>query len=145
MSVEIAPGSGGFHAENEEVAPVRRISTDRRSLIAALVRVVNRQPAFQLFDPPSCGPEGPGSEYRLVVFRFKSRRHGSLLARVSQETPIGLCDPLKLQIAGNGPYGLEGGWNLLLRAHDLIRGARPVSIQSARKLPTMLRMLVNLF
>lgn len=132
LSLEVGPASGGLHAEGEEVPPVRRISTERAPLISALVRLVNRQPAFQLFDLPSCGPEGPASEYRSIVFRFRDRRHGRLLADVSQETPIVLCDPLTLRLPGHKPYPLERGWSLIRRAHDLIRRARPVSTAPPR-------------
>lgn len=145
LSLEVVPGAGGFHAEGEEVAPVRRIATARRVLIASLVRVINRQPAFQLFNQPSCGPQGPSSEYRRFIFRFKSRRHGTVLARVSQEKPIGICSPLELQLAGNRPYALEGGWNVIRRARDLIRRARPLPPQTSRKSAPALMMLLRLF
>ena len=127
LSLEVAPGSGGTHAVGEEAPPVLRISTERAPLISALVRLINREPAFQLFDLPSCGPQGIGSEYRLNVFRFRDRPRGRLLAKVSQETPIVLCDPLVLDLAGRKPYALERGWDLIRRAHDLIARAQPVS------------------
>lgn len=125
LSLEVRPGRAGAHMEGEEVPPVRQASTGRVSLVAALARLVNRQPAFQLFDQPSCGPVGLSWDFRLIVFRFKDRRHGKLLAQVSQEVPIGICAPLVLRVAGDRPYALERGWNVVRRARDLIRSARP--------------------
>lgn len=125
LSLEVAPGMAGSHTEGENVPPIRRISTGRLPLVAALVRLSNRQPAFQLFDQPSCGPALPASEFRLITFRLMDRPHGKLLAQLSQEVPIGICAPLVLRIAGGKPYALEGGWNVVRRARDLIRRARP--------------------
>ncbi len=125
LSLEVAPGTAGSYTEGETVPPIRRISTTRLPLIAALVRLINRQPAFQLFDQPSCGPLLPASEFRLITFRFMDRPDGKLLAEVSQEVPIGICAPLVLRIAGGKPYALEGGQEIVRRAHGLIRRARP--------------------
>lgn len=125
LSLEMAPGMAGSRTEGETVPPVRRISTGRLPLVAALVRLINRQPAFQLFDQPSCGPAVPASEFRLIIFRFMDRPGGKLLAEVSQEVPIGICAPLVLRMAGGKPYALEGGQNVVRRAQDLIRRARP--------------------
>lgn len=125
LSLEVAPGSEGSREEGKAVPPVRLTSTERVSLIAALARLANRQPAFQLFHQPSCGPAYPAAESRHIVFRFEGGRNGKVLARLSQETPIGICDGLNLQVADRKPYLLEGGRRLLHRARDLIRRARP--------------------
>ena len=132
LSLEVVAGSGGFHEEGEAVPPVRRVSTSRGTLITALVGLINRQPAYQLFELPSCGPQFPGSENRRFIFRFKDRRYGRLLAQVSQKTPIVLCQPMELRVNGLRPYSLERGRNLIHRAHELIHRARPVSTHAAR-------------
>lgn len=125
LSLEVSPGSGGIHEEGERTRPSRYASTDDRDLVGRLVRIVNRQPAFQASDLPSCGPQGAGSEYRLFTLAFKTSRHGRTLARVSQEVPIGICSAMQLRLAGRRPYALEGGRNVLRAARPLIRSAEP--------------------
>jgi hypothetical protein len=125
LRLSVSPGSGGLHSEGEETQPPRFASTEDRTLIAKLVRVVNRQPAYQKVDLPSCGPPGLGSEYHLIALVFKASRHGRVLGRVTQETPIGICDSLQLQVGARKPYALEGGWNVLRAARGLIRRAHP--------------------
>lgn len=123
LSLEVVPDSEASY--EGAVPPVRRTSTQRQSFITALVRLVNRQPAFQLFNQPSCGGLVLGSKSRDVILQFKDRPHGKVLAQVSQRTPTGICDPLGLKIPGHKPYSLEGGRKLIHRVHDLIRRARP--------------------
>jgi hypothetical protein len=123
LSLRGEAGSGGSHAKGEPIPLTRFASTQNRSLIAKLVRIVNRQPADQETDLPSCGPEGRGSEYHLITLIFKASRHGRALARVIEEIPIGLCDPLLLKLGRHETYALEGGWNVLRAAHGLIRRA----------------------
>jgi hypothetical protein len=124
LSLEVVPEESSN--EGGAVPPVRRASTERQSFITALVRLVNRQPAFQLFNQPSCGgAPGLGWKSRRVIFRFEDRPHGRVLAQVSQRTPIGICDALNLKISGRKLYSLEGGQKLIHRAHNLIRRARP--------------------
>jgi hypothetical protein len=128
LRLVVAPGPGGLHevnenGEGEEPPPPRSISTQDPALIARLVRIVNRQPADQEYELASCGPEGLASEYHLFTFVFKKSRRGSVVARVSQEKPIGLCSPLKLRVGPRGPYALEGGWKVLHAARGLIRRA----------------------
>jgi hypothetical protein len=129
LRLVVAPGPGGLHevredGEGEKPRPPRSISTRDPELIARLVRIVNRQPADQEFELPSCGPEGLASEYHLFTLVFKKSRGGSVVARVSQEKPIGLCSPLELRVGPRGSYALEGGWNVLRAARVLIRRAR---------------------
>jgi hypothetical protein len=125
LRLTVSPGSGGLHGGGEKVRPSRTISSSDPGLIAKLVRIVNDQPAYQQFDLPSCGPVGLGSEYNLTTLVFRASRQGRVLARVSQETPIGICDSLRLQVAGHKPYALEGGWNVLRAARGLIHQAQP--------------------
>jgi hypothetical protein len=127
LSLRVAPGSGGAHAEGEPIPRTRFASTRNAALIAKLTRIVNRQPADQETDLPSCGPEGQGSEYHLISLTFKASRHGRTLARLTQEIPIGLCDPLLLKLGRHQTYALEGGWNVLRAAHGLIRRAAPAA------------------
>ena len=102
------------------------IHSIRAGDVAKLVRIVNRQPAYQLVDLMSCGPApGPGWEPHLITLVFKASRHGRASARVSQETPIGICDSLQLRVGSREPYALEGGWNVLRAARGLIRRAHP--------------------
>lgn len=145
LSLEVAPGSGGLHTEGESVSPVRRISTGRVALVSALAGLINRQPAFQLFDQPSCGPQFDGSKSRLFVFRFKDRRDGKLLAQVSQEAPIGICDAMELRIASGKPYALDGGENVIRRAHDLIGRASPEATHTPAEAAGRLLALFALF
>jgi hypothetical protein len=114
-----------LHLEGEKGRPPRFASTEDRALIGRLVRIVNRQPAFQAVDLPSCGPEGEGSEYHQFTLVFRRGRHRRTLAQVSQEVPFGICSAMELRLVGRGPYALEGGWNVLRAAHGLIRSARP--------------------
>ncbi len=126
LSIEVVPDPEESSIEGGTVPPVRRASTERLPFIAALEQLVNRQPAFQLFNQPSCGgAPGLGWKSRQIILRFKDRRWGRVLAQVTQRTPIGICDPLYLQIADGKPYPLEGGRKLIHRIHDLIRRARP--------------------
>jgi len=122
----VSPGSEGFYLEGEEPPPSRTIATEDRGPIAKLVRIINGQPANQLVDLVSCGPvPSPGWEPLLTTLIFKASRHGRVLARVSQETPIGICDPMQLRIGTRTPYALESGGNVLHAARGLIRRARP--------------------
>jgi hypothetical protein len=114
LRLSVSPGSEGFDPAGEVGPPMRTIAIEDRSLVAKLVRIVNRQPAFQLVGPVSCGPvPGPGWEFHLTTLVFKTSRHGRVLAQISQKTPIGICDPLQLQVGGRRSYALEGGWNVL--------------------------------
>lgn len=111
--------------EPEPPPPVPRFnSTARRSVIATVLRLVERQPAYQITSLPSCGPPAVG-ETDLIELVFKDRRGGKVLATVSQNSPIGPCDPLMLHPAGGGRYALEFGWNVLQRVHGLIQSAKP--------------------
>jgi hypothetical protein len=126
--LRISP-SGDFQL-GEKPRPTRRIGTTEPRLIASLARLVDRTPAFQLFRPPSCGPD-PGRTH-LFEFYFKTGRNGRTLARASQEAPSGLCASLRLAIGqGRHPFALEGGGKLLRRAHDLIRQAQPRPLTSS--------------
>jgi hypothetical protein len=116
----------GVFVVGEKPRPTRHIATTEPRLIASLARIVDHAPAFQLFRPPSCGPE-PGRTHRFEFF-FRADRTGPTLARVSQEAPIGLCSSLELAIGQQRRlYTLEDGGKLLRVAHHLIRRARPRS------------------
>jgi hypothetical protein len=126
LHLSISPGSEGSYSEGEKVPPSRTISTEGRSLVAKLVRIVNRQAAYQEVDLASCGSVlSPGRQPHLVTLVFKTGRRGRVLARVSQETPIGICDSLQLRVGTRDPYALDGGWDVLRAARGLIRRARP--------------------
>jgi len=126
LHLSVSPGSEGFYPKGEKAPPTRSISTEDRALAAKLTRVVNRQPAYQLVDLASCGPApGPGWESHLTTLVFKTSRHGRVLARVSQETPIGICDSLQLEVGSRKPYALEGGRHVLHAARGLIGRAHP--------------------
>lgn len=118
VGITVSSGPGGLHREGQVTPPARHASTTEPALVARLVRIVDREPAFQLVDLPSCGPEAP--QTRSIQFVFRAAPEGRVLARVSQQTPIGICDPLTLRVAGRGPYALEGGRGLLRAAGGLI-------------------------
>jgi hypothetical protein len=118
--------TGGLHIVGQESARKPRfISTEDGPLIARLVRLINRERAYQYINLPSCGPEGLPSESHLFKLTFKTSRHGRTLGRVSQEVPIGICDALRLQVGSGKTYPLEGGWKVLREVRSLIRSARP--------------------
>lgn len=124
VSVRIVP-SGGFIV-GEKPRPTRRTGTADRRLIESFAQVVDHAPAFQLYRPPSCGPQPPPGHSNRFEFTFKTGRHGKTLARVSQEAPIGICDALLLNTGSRRrSFALEDGWTLLHLARDLIRQARP--------------------
>jgi hypothetical protein len=118
--------AAGASSVGAKPRPTRHGGTANPRLISSLTRIVDRAPAFQLFEPASCGPEPvPGGSHDFEFF-FKIGRHGRTLARVSQEAPIGICDALSLTIGPQRrPFALEDGWTLLHRAQALIHRARP--------------------
>lgn len=119
-------GTGGLHILGQEgTRKPRFTSTEDGPLIARLVRLINRRSAYQYVNLPSCGPVGLASESHLFKLVFKTSRHGRTLARVSQETPIGICDALNLQVGSGKTYTLDGGWEVLRAMRGLIRRARP--------------------
>lgn len=123
LRLSVSPGSSGVHRDDENTRPTRAISTEDRGLIAKLVRIVNRQPAYQLVDLASCGGVRLASEEHLITLVFKTTSDGATLAQVSQIAPIGICDALHLQVEGRRPYALERGWDVLRAARGLIRRA----------------------
>ncbi len=125
LALTVAPGPGGLHIEGETPRPTRHAATADQALISKLVRVVERQPAYQEVDLPSCGPQGEASEYHLIRLNFRTARHGHLLASVSQEIPFGICSALILKLGPHRTFALEGGEHVLQAAHGLIRRATP--------------------
>jgi hypothetical protein len=125
LGLTVSPGSGGIHTEGEVPRPTRYASTADQALITKLVRVVDRQPAYQEVDVPSCGPPGEASEHHLFTLDFRTARHGRLLASVSQEIPFGICSALILKLGPHRTFALEGGENVLRAAHGLIQRATP--------------------
>jgi hypothetical protein len=125
LSLELFPGAGGLHSLHEEPRPVRYAATGNTRFVASLVRLVDHQPAYQNVDLPSCGPQVDASQYHLIVLDFKPRPLGPVLARVSEETPIGICTSLDLRLANGKRYSLEASNELPRLLHSLIRRARP--------------------
>ena len=118
---EIVPEEG----EPEPPRPVRRFnSTERQSLIASLVRLVEREPAYQITEPPSCGPPAIG-EVDLIELVFMDHRGGSVLATVSRKSAVGPCDPMLLHPRGAGTYSLDFGYPVMKRAQGLVNAATP--------------------
>lgn len=125
LSLRVSPGTG-IHTEGEDQREPRFISIEEGPLIARLVRLVNREPAYQYTVLPSCGPPTSASESHLFTLTFKASRRGPTLAQVSQETPEGPCDALRLKLGGSKVlYPLFGGWQVLRAARSLIRRAAP--------------------
>ncbi len=135
------PGRPGFLAvrvkPTEEVVPVleegepepprpvpRFNSTERQPLIASLVRLVEREPAYQITELPSCGPPAFG-EVDLIELVFMDHRGGSVLATVSRKSAVGPCDPLLLHPQGTGTYALDFGYTVMKRAQGLVDTAAP--------------------
>jgi hypothetical protein len=124
LSLRVSPGTG-LHSKDEKDREPRFISTAHRPLIARLVRLINREPAYQYTVLPSCGPEALAAESHLFTLTFKVSRRGPALAQVSQETPEGPCDALQLKLGQGKTYPLFGGWQVLRAARSLIQSAVP--------------------
>ena len=99
-------------------------STVRQSLIASLVRLVEREPAYQITELPSCGPPAIG-EVDLIELVFMDHRDGRVLATVSRKSSGGPCDPLLLHPRGAGTYPLDFGYRVMERVGGLIDTATP--------------------
>jgi hypothetical protein len=103
--------------------PPRFAATANPTFIAGLVRLINRQPAYQTTTLPSCGP---GSFETTHEFELTLRDHrgGKVLATLNQHDPIGPCDPLFLKVGGTA-QSLSLGYEVLRRVHGLIHAAKP--------------------
>lgn len=106
LAVRVRPTGEGIpipeEGQPEPPPPVPRFnSTERQSLIASLVRLVEREPAYQPTELPSCGPPAIG-EVDLIELVFMDHRGGSVLATVSRKSAVGPCDPMLLHPRGRG-------------------------------------------
>jgi hypothetical protein len=125
LGLRVSPGEGSYTEGEEDTRAPRFASTEEGRLIARVVRLINRQPAYQYTTLPSCGPEGLASESHLFTLTFRASRHGRVLARASQERPEGPCDALSLQVGRRGAFQLFGGWQMLRAVRGLIQRAVP--------------------
>jgi hypothetical protein len=111
----------------EPPPPVKRFnSTERQLLIASLVRLVEREPAYQVTELPSCGPP-PFGEVDLIELVFMDHRGGRVLATVSRKSPGGPCNPLLFHRLGVGTFPLDFGYRVFRRAQRLVDAAIPRS------------------
>jgi hypothetical protein len=101
----------------------RFAATANRSFVAGLVRLINRQPAYQTTTLPSCGPGSIETthEFELTI---RDHRGGKILATLRQHDPIGPCNPLLLKVGGKAE-ALSLGYEVLRRIHGLIHAAKP--------------------
>lgn len=129
LVVRVRPTGEGIpipeEGQPEPPRPVPRFnSTERQSLIANLVRLVEREPAYQITELPSCGPPAIG-EVDLIELVFMNHRGGSVLATVSRKSSGGPCDPLLLHPRGAATFALDLGYKVMKRAQGLVGTATP--------------------
>jgi hypothetical protein len=129
LAVRIKPTGEGLavpeEGQPEPPRPVPRFnSTERQSLIAGLVRLVEREPAYQITELPSCGPP-PVGEVDLIELTFMDHRGGTVLATVSRKSSGGPCDALLLHPRGAGTYALDFGYAVMKRAQGLVDAGTP--------------------
>lgn len=126
LFIRVRPTGEGIpiHEEGHEPRrPVPRFnSTERHGLIASLVRLVEREPAYQITELPSCGPP-PVGEVDLIELVFMDHRGGNVLATASRKSWGGPCDPLTLRPRGAKTFALNSGDSVIERAQGLVDAA----------------------
>ncbi len=121
LSLEISNDDVEVGVPREKLQKGFASASDAR-FVRAVAQRINNLRAYQVTFLPSCGP--PALEPHLIQLTFKTAPHGTTLARVTQEVPIGPCDAMRLKLPGKKRYSLEWGSSVIHKVRGLIRRAR---------------------